>query len=251
MFLDKIENFSEESKKLQKTYSSKCTKCKGNGLIKAEKGYNNCDCIRQANINARLISNGLPRKYITVSFESLNEKIDNSIINKIQDYCDNIEQNIWDGTSLFLNGLNKNNIMLIEASIANNLAYKKNEDGFLYNILFVTTEELIQTHNTSKNNYEIRNKFNKIINSVDILFINYLGEEIENRGDMVSKFINDLLTKRIFDGKITIISSSLDMESIANKYGVNFITTIKQNYKPIKLDEMNNTMKVGEDNGYY
>lgn len=252
MFLDKIETFSEETSKLKKIYLSKCGLCKGTGLVNSEKGYSNCDCVKRASINARLISNGLPRRYIDSKFSDLESVLDTNAINMIKDYCENIEQYIWDGFSLFLNGINKNTIMLVESIIANNLAYKKNDNGFFYNILITSTEELMQTHHASKNNYEVRNKFNKIINSVDVLFINYLGEEIDNRNDATSKFINDLLTKRTFDSKVTIISSSLDMEAIANKYGINFITTIKQNYKPVRLSKTENTMKVGEeDNGYY
>lgn len=252
MFLDKINNFPEESRKMQKLYSSKCTECNGNGLVNGEKGYVTCNCVKRANIHARLICNGLPKKYISITWDKLSGKIQSDIIEKAKDYCDNIEENIWDGKSLFLSGNNKNNIMLIESAISNDIAYKKNEDDCFYNILIISAEELMQTHNSSKNSYEIKNKFNKIINTVDILFINYLGEEVDNRGDITSKFINDLLTKRSFDSKVTIISSSLDMEAIANKYGINFISTIKQNYKPIKIvDELEEIKEAGADNGYY
>ena len=252
MFLDKIESFPEEAKKLKKMYSSKCKECNGDGLINNGKGHVTCNCVKKANIQSRLISNGLPRKYISIGWKDLNNKIQNDVILKAKNYCENIEENIWDGKSLFISGINKNNIMLVEAAIANDVAHKKNENGCFYNILIITTEELMQTQYMSKNSYEIRNKFNKIINSVDILFINYLGEEVDNRGETTSKFINDLLTKRSFDSKVTMISSSLDMEAIANKYGINFISTIKQNYKPIKIvDEIQEIKEAGVDNGYY
>lgn len=254
MFLEKINNFEEESSKLKNLYVSRCDECKGDGLIKKENGYVTCNCIKKANIQARLICNGLPKKYINMSWETI-PNIENDLQNiaKLKKYCDDIDMNIWEGINLFINSLDKNKIMMIEAAMCSNVAYKKNENGCFYNILIVSTEELMQTQYSSKNNFEVKNKLNKVINGVDILILNYLGEETDNRTDNTSKFINDLIVKRGFDSKLTIISSSLDMEAIANRYGINFITSIKQNFKPIKLQNATESLeKAGvESNGYY
>lgn len=254
MFLEKINNFQEESLKLKKMYSSRCDICSGDGLIKSENGCVTCKCIKKANIQARLICNGLPRKYVNMSWDNIpNAENDMSNIAKLKDYCNSIDMNIWEGKNLFINSLDKNKIMTIEAAMCSDIAYRKNQDGCFYNILIVSTEELMQTQYSSKNNFEIKNKLNKVVNSVDILILNYLGEETDNRTDNTSKYINDLIVKRGFDSKLTIISSSLDLEAIANRYGINFITSIKQNFKPIKLqNSTENLEKVGvETNGYY
>lgn len=254
MFLEKINNFSEESLKLKKLYSSKCTICSGSGLVQKENGCVTCNCIKKANIQARLICNGLPKKYVNISWGNIpNVENDEQSIKKLKNYCESIDVNIWEGKNLFINSLDKNKIMMIEAAICSDIAYKKNEDGCFYNILIVSTEELMQTQYSSKNNFEIKNKLNKVVNGVDILILNYLGEETDNRTDNTSKYINDLIVRRGFDNKLTIISSSLDMESIANRYGINFITSIKQNFKPVKLQNVTESIeKVGaEENGYY
>lgn len=252
MFLNKIEDFTEVSKKLKKKYSEQCTLCNGTGLVVDDKGHGTCKCIKKANIQARLICNGMPKKYINHSLENLSNRMSPSCIEKIKSYSENIEEYVWEGKGLFINGHDKDLIMQLEVVLANNLSFKKNDDGCFYNILFVTVEELMQAQQSSKTNYEIRNKLNKVIDNVDIIFINYLGEEIDNRSEIISKFINDIIVKRSFNSKITMLSSSLDIEEIANKYGIGLVTTIKHNYKPIKIVENNNIGEVGaENNGYY
>lgn len=254
MFLEKINKFPDESTKLKKMYSSNCTTCNGSGLAKNEGRCVTCNCIKKANIQARLICNGLPKKYVNITWDNIpNVEQDESSIIKLKNYCESIDVNIWEGKNLFINSLDKNKIMMIEAAICSDVAYKKNEDGCFYNILIVTTEELMQTQYSSKNNFDIKNRLNKVVNGVDILMLNYLGEETDNRTDNTSKYINDLIVRRSFDNKLTVISSSLDMESIANRYGVNFITSIKQNFKPVKLQNATEIIeKVGvEENGYY
>ena len=71
MFLEKINNFPEESLRLKKIYSSKCDICNGSGLIKKENGCVTCNCIKKANIQARLICNGLPKKYVNISWANI------------------------------------------------------------------------------------------------------------------------------------------------------------------------------------
>lgn len=254
MFLEKINNFQDESVRLKNLYASRCETCNGDGLVKKDNGYVTCNCVKKANIQARLICNGLPKKYINMSWDSIpNVEDDSQNITKLKSYCENIDMNIWEGKNLFLNSLDKNKIMMIEAAMCNDIAYKKNEDGCFYNILIVSAEELMQTQYSAKNNFEVKSKLNKVVNGVDILILNYLGEETDNRTDNTSKYINDLIVKRGFDSKLTIISSSLDMEAIANRYGINFITSIKQNFKPVKLQNATESLeKVGvESNGYY
>ena len=210
-------------------YSSNCTTCNGSGLAKIEGRCVTCNCIKKANIQARLICNGLPKKYVNITWDNIpNTEDDEASIIKLKKYCESIDVNIWEGKNLFINSLDKNKIMMIEAAICSDVAYKKNEDGCFYNILIVTTEELMQTQYSSRNSFDIKNRLNKVVNGVDILMLNYLGEETDNRTDNTSKYINDLIVRRSFDNKLTVISSSLDMESITNRYGVNFITSIKQ-----------------------
>lgn len=254
MFLDKIEKYEEESNKLKIKYNKDCSICNGEGLKKSSSGYVTCDCTKKANIQARLICNGLPKKCLNNNWNNITGfSNDINVINTIKDYCSDIDENVYNGNNLFINCLNKNKIMMLESSIANDIGFKKNQNGFFYNILFVTLEDLLQTQYVSKNNYDMRNKFQKTIMNVDVLILNYLGEETDNRNDNTARFINDLVVKRTFDEKVTIISSSLNFEDVANKYGAQFISTIKNNFKFLTVNEtLDEIESVGEDsNGYY
>jgi DNA replication protein DnaC len=252
MFINDIQNYSEESSKLRKLYSSRCPKCMGQGLIISENGHVNCDCIKRANIHARLICNGMPRKYLDKRLDDMKDELKDYDI--LKDFCDNIENNMCNGSNLFISGTNKIKIMELDAAIANGIAYKKNYDGYFYNVLFVTVEDLMQTVYTAKNNYELKQKLQKTVTSVDILVLNFLGEETETRSEHTSKYLNDLFTQRIFNEKVNIISSSLNVEEIANKYGAQFINILKHNFKFVKFGIANasiNQCEKDDENGYY
>lgn len=252
MFLDKINNFNDEASKLKTLYSSRCKICNGDGVINGTSGYATCKCIKKANIEARLLCNGIPKKYISVRWDKFTDPNDIETAKTLKEYCETLDGNVFEGSNLLLSSNNKNKIMLFETALSNDLAFKKNDNNCFYNILMVSCEDLMQTQYSSKNNYELKNKLNKIISTVDIMIINFVGEETDNRNDIISKFLDDLIVKRTFDDKLTIISTSLDMEQLALKYGVNFVTTLKNNFKFINVSNDVKTEKVGvELNGYY
>lgn len=254
MFLDNIENYRDESSRLKALYSRQCNVCHGEGTIPGENGYKMCSCIKRANIQARLICNGLPRKYLSTNWENIKDfENDSKLIESLIKYCSEVTDNMCNGNNLFITGNNKNKIMSLDAALSNDLAFRKNYNGYFHNILIVSVEDLMQAQYVSKNNFDIRNRLQKAIDSVDILILNYLGEETDNRTENTSKFIDNLITKRVFNEKLNIISSTLDLEDIANRYGSQFINIIKHNFKPIKLnDEIEKTWEVGDDdNGYY
>ena len=248
MFLEKIASYQEVSDKLKLSYSSKCSICKGTGIIYEEKGAVTCECIRKANIQSRLYCNGMPKKYININWDDFDKNILSSDDNnKLTDFCNNTLNN------LFILGNDKIKIMELDCIISNDLAYKKNYSGYFYNILSITVEDLMQTVHLSRNNFELKTKLHKSINNVDILIINYLGDETENKSEQTSKFVSDLIIQRIFNDKLNIISSSLNLEEITNKYGSQFINTIKQNFEIIKLLNGSNEIveRTDNSNGYY
>lgn len=254
MFLEKIDNYDDESGKLKALYSKQCSICNGDGIIPSENGHVNCSCIKKANIQARLLCNGLPRKYLNTNWDNLvGFEKDSNLIFELNNFCININDNMFSGNNLFIHNSDKNKIMMLDAALINDLAFKKNFRGYFHNILIVTVEDLMQAQYVSKNNFEIRNKLQKAVESVDILILNYIGEETDNRVENTSKYINNLITKRIFDEKLNIITSTLETEDIANRYGPQFVSIISHNFKSIRLtDDIMKAEKVGDqDNGYY
>lgn len=257
MFLDKIDNYESESSKLKLIYKQDCLICNGTGLKPSNggSGYSTCDCAKKANIQARLLCNSMPKKYIGINWDNLTGfENDAKIISNLKTFCNEITNNMCNGSNIFILGEDKIKIMELCCVIANDLAYKKNYSGYFHNVLFVTTEDLMQTVYTVKNNYEQKAKLQKAVTNVDVLIVNYLGEETENRSEQTSKYLNDLFVQRAFNEKLNIVSSSLGVEDIANKYGKQFINTIKSSFKLIRLSDLANSTitKAGEDeNGYY
>lgn len=257
MFLENIETFKDNVEILKSQNKRNCNICNGEGIVKGDLGYKTCECVKKANIQARLISNGLPRRFLNYNWNK-NENFKNDIatFEKIRDYCNNIDSNSNGYNNLFLHCSNINKIMELESIMSNDLAYKRNFNGFFNNILIVSVDDFVQTAYYGKSNNETRAKLQKVINGIDILILNGLGEEVELRNDFTTKYLNNILTNRIFNGKLNIISSSLSMDQIINKYDMNMVNVIKNNFKLIKInDEMNKNENKneygGESNGYY
>ena len=123
----------------------------------------------------------------------------------------------------------------------------------------ITVNDLIQTSNAIRNNSELKYKFDKHLmsqGSCDILILNYLGDELDNRNNITAKLIEDMLVKRILNNKITIISTTLQTEDIVNRYGNQFLVFLRRNFKNIKLIDNNYNSDFynesgDDDNGYY
>lgn len=143
--------------------------------------------------------------------------------------------------------------------MVNDICMLKNIEGNFYNILMITVNDLIQTSNAIRNNSELKYKFDKYLmnnGSCDILILNYLGDELDNRNNITAKLIEDMLVKRILNNKITIISTTLQTEDIVNRYGNQFLVFLRRNFKNIKFVNDNYSSdfynESGDNsNGYY
>ena len=248
MFLDNIDDYQNKAEKLQKMYSKSCPICHGHGLIETDKGFANCKCITKANIHARLLSNGMPKKFLNIGFDDIENE---NARKKIKDFCDDIKTNIFDGNNLYISGNNRIQIMKFACAIANNLSFKKNSNDYYYNILMVSLEDLTQTILTVRNSIELKNKLNSVMKTVDILILNYLGEETYTKTEQTAKYLTNLFTDRSFDGKLTIVSSTALLDELINKYGNQFTNTLKQEFKVIKLSEIKeNIINVSKENDF-
>src|SRR3712207_4603916 len=197
LFLEKIDNYENLSRQLREKYSKSCPICKGTTMLNGENGIKFCDCVKKANIIARLICNGIPKKYINANWDiNLEDENDKIALDKLKTFCDNIEQNIFEGNNMLIVSQNIMKNILFESIIANDLAFKKNQDGCYYNILMVTVNELIQTAYYNKAQNDIKRKLQKTINSVDILILNGLGDEIDLKNDYTTKFLDNILLDR-------------------------------------------------------
>ena len=113
--------------------------------------------------------------------------------------------------------------------------------------------DLLQASYLTKNSYEYKNLYNKIIDNSDLLVINYIGSETDTRNDLTAKFLSNIITKRAINGKLTFLSSTLRVDEINNKYGNELSSLFKTNYKILNLEkECNNGEGLSTNGrGYY
>lgn len=259
MFLDDINSFEEKSFKLKDKFLKKCDKCNSLRVIQRPDGnYEDCECAKFAKVKIRLICNGMPMSCVKLNWNNLKNYNKNNI-KQIKDYSDDIEENIFNNTNLLINGQDKIEIIELESAMVNDICMLKNIEGNFYNILMITVNDLIQTSNAIRNNSELKYKFDKYLmnnGSCDILILNYLGDELDNRNNITAKLIEDMLVKRILNNKITIISTTLQTEDIVNRYGNQFLVFLRRNFKNIKFvnDDYSSDFynESGDNsNGYY
>ena len=150
-------------------------------------------------------------------------------------------------------GNNKLNIIEVLSTFINSISFKKNEKGYFYNSVMCDLTDLLQASYLTKNSYEYKNLYNKIIDNSDLLVINYIGSETDTRNDLTAKFLSNIITKRAINGKLTFLSSALRVDEINNKYGNELSSLFKTNYKILNLEkECNNGEGLSaNDRGYY
>jgi len=216
----------------------KCDICHGNGIIKKNDDYIMCECVKKAQIISRLISNGFPKKYIDYKLDKINEILSNiNDIENIQNFYEDINNK-----NLLILSDNKTNIIKLESMLSNDLSFRKNDKNNYFNILFVTAEDIIQTYSNVRFSND-KNKMDKILFNVDILILNFIGNESESKTTNYGrKYINNLITSRIFDCKTTIISATSNLLTNTNYYGDDFLNLLNENFYILKLDNINDTL---------
>lgn len=249
MILDNIKNFSEVTSEIKMKFVNNCTKCHGIGVIKNQAGnYVECNCSKKAKIVAREICNGIPKKFISNKWEDLND----NLVGAFKEYISNIGRNIDSINNILMLGEDKIEIVKSFSIFSNYLAFKKNRNGYFFNIVMCDLNDLLQASYAYKTNYEYKNIYNNIIDSSDVLIINFIGSEMDTRVETTAKYISNIITRRALNGKLTFISSVLRFDELSNKYGSELSNLLNNNYQIMQLNNNSNVGK--EDNnerGYY
>lgn len=247
MFLENIENFPLKSKELSSINLKHCTKCSGLGSIPNPDGtYKRCNCQTRAMLVAREICNGIPEKNIKLTLESI-DSLDSNTKDYLNKYTDDINGNFDSLNNLFFYSQNILSILDVESALVNKIIFKRNKTNKFFNCLVISFEDLLDTFKQTKFNSDTKRKFNKAIKNSDLLIINYVGNEVDAKGENASKLLNNIIIDRNFNSKLTFISSSYTVGDMSKKYTNDFINIIKNNYKVINLSN-NTNVNITESN---
>lgn len=242
MFLDGKDEYSSMLSEYYKNYASKCNKCNGTGIIRNNSDSCLCDCQKSAIHNVSLIKNGFPKKIIdTINWEYVLNRYGNDA-SKIKKYSADVDKY----GNIVLMGKNNVEINELEAILAISV-----KDRSTITITISSLLQLLSDFNTKNNT------INKLTDSKSstMLIINNFNGEIEQRYKSLFVIIEEILYKRICNGQITILSTSLTKDRIVNRYGDSFAELLKGYFSPVTMKhvikEMKNELFESEDGELY
>jgi DNA replication protein DnaC len=235
----------QEMKKWHNRLVKNCKKCNGEGTItlyNSNKGVV-CDCQKKAMSNARLISCGIPTKYLDKEWDWTNINCPKEVIDKVKKYVDNFIQNYYDGQWIYLYGRQGRGKTLLESLTARDVIVKINPDtDKCFKVIFVIFEELIRLSHESRDDANIRKKYNYIIESTDLLILDNIGSETGTTS-YNSKILEYILRKRDMNCVPTIISSNFSPEQIKEHYSDTIHDFIIQNSHLVLVEGENYRQK--------
>lgn len=236
------EQLEQEVKRWHNRIVNRCPKCNGEGLVYVNDKPIYCDCMKYAQLYAQLVLNGVPRRYLTWTWEDC---YDLDFINKCKAYSDNFLNEYYDGRGLYLYGSQGRGKTTMETLVAKYAAMKINPDtGKPFKVMFVLFENLVQA------SYNNKEAINEAIYSPDLLIIDNLGSETGMNSD--SKY-NVRLLERIIRTRDnnevpTIISSNFNMDEIQTYYGDAMKDLIEKNSEIISVTGQNLRQQVADQN---
>lgn len=225
------EELQQEVIRWQNRLVKTCTTCKGTGSIEI-KGSTKavmCKCQEQSMLNAHLVAAGIPRKYLssTWNWEGLNNNKEST--DKVKKYADNFVQNYFDGKGLYIYGRQGRGKSLLESLVARDVAAKINPDtNKQFKVAFIIFEEFVQMSHRARNDFEARKQVDNLIESPDLLIIDNIGSETGGQVYNV-KFLEFILRKRDNNSVPTIISSNYTPEQLVEAYSDTIHDFIIQN----------------------
>ena len=232
-----------ERKKWDNRLIRKCKICNGQGIIQKENIMINCECTNKAQLFTKLVCNGVPRKYLEWRWADCE---DEQFIKECKVYADNFVDNYFDGTGLFLYGLQGRGKTTMESLIARDVTIKTNPDtGKPFEVIFVMFEQLVQWNLQKNNDWVSRNKLEYVIESSDLLIIDNLGSETGFGSDSKAnvKLLDRILRTRDNNQSPFIISSNFTLDEIGKYYSETIKDFISDDCKLIEVsgDKLRNS----------
>jgi len=207
-------------------FMENCEKCHGTGLNNGK----DCDCYINVELYTHLTIRNFPRRYVTWNWDQCENK---ELTQKCIEYCDNFEENYYDGRSIYIYGQQGRGKTTLTTIIGKEISKKtKPGENKNFNSLFLMMSDII---NYSFNNKEL---FENLKNeSVDLLVIDNLGSENgQNENKYSAKVLDEIIRNRTNKCLPTVISSNFMPEELENQYSKTIKELIEQFFIKIYTD---------------
>lgn len=243
------EQYRDELIRWENRLVKQCKICLGEGSIPTKDGTNRatmCSCFKEAHLNAKLVSCGVPRKYVTNKW-TWEGCVQEQFVKQCKDYSDSFEENYFDGKGLYLFGALGRGKSTMESLIARDIAEKINPDtGSQFTVAFRIYEDIVQLKRQTHNDKSALYRFNKLVNRPDLLIIDNIGSEVGFGSDTgyTTKLLEYILRMRDNLCLPTIISSNLTPEELYDVYSDTIGDFIVENYKLISVTGDNHRKKI-------
>jgi len=203
-----------------------CDKCRGTGL----NGNKSCQCYLNVELYTHLTTRNFPRRYVTWNWEQCENK---GLAKKCAEYCDNFEENYYEGRSIYIHGQQGRGKTTLTTIIGKEISKKiKPGENKKFSALFLMMSDII--------NYSINNKelFENLKNeSVDILVIDNLGSENgQNENKYSAKVLDEIIRNRTNKCLPTVISSNFAPIELEKYYSKTVMELIEQFFIKIHTD---------------
>lgn len=225
-----------ERKRWDNRLIKSCKICNGEGILEKNGVMINCNCTNKSSLFTKLTLNGVPRKFLEWKWADC-ENYD--FVNECKLYVDNFLNNYYNGTGLFLYGLQGRGKTTMESLIARDVTIKINPDtNKQFEVIFIMFEQLIQWNLQQNHDFVSRKKLEYVIEHPDLLIIDNIGSEtgFNNESKANVKLLDKILRTRDNNMLPFIISSNFTLEEIKKYYSETIKDFISDNCKVIQID---------------
>lgn len=188
--------------------------CKGRGYVKLDDGVEYCECRKDALFEYRLIQSGIPAQFRKKGFKDF-VHTDSEAYKKVQDYLKYASNHRTDGMGLFLYGPGYTGKTLLSTSLLMELIRQNFDVKFFY------FGGLLNAKDTTGD---------QLSKQWDFLCIDGVGEVLNNLTNFrhgvltdstihgAVEFLCGILASRINSGRPVIITSSVSLSTINEKF---------------------------------
>lgn len=233
LFLDD-EEYQEELNYWSKQFTLNCPECNGTTTIKnVNGGYNLCNCAKKATIFANLVSNGVPKSFITWKWNNC-EKASGIILSQCQNYVKNFNNNFKNCHGMYIFGTQGVGKTTLATVMAKYIGTMINPDtNKRYNVAFAPYETLVYW-NVNTYNQILQQKLETFVRKSQLAIIDNVGAEPGNQQNN-TRLLDKILRERRGRGYPTIITSNYTVDEIKQHYSDTVKDFITQSFNEIPV----------------
>jgi DNA replication protein DnaC len=209
-------------KRLQETHSGlwadpeiTCLTCEKQGEFRTIRDGQEvsmwCDCVEQWKLHLWMLNAGIGLAYQRLGWEQAEGVSDQALV-PIDGYLREVDVLSGIGHGLTLWGPPGTGKTLLLTLIQRKLM----ELGF--DTYFILFNQLVNLHTAGWRDDGARRYFERRVMNAEHLFIDDMGKENSNRGEIVGSLVDEILRHRIQHGRTTFVSANLSPETMEDRY---------------------------------